>query len=178
MEIKREDLWKKAVDFHGHVCPGLAIGFRAALYAMDLLDLKFSEDEDLVCVAENDACGVDAIQVLLGCSLGKGNLLFHMRGKQAWSFYDRASGKSLRLVLKNLDRDMTREEAYDYYQTAASEDLFKVMETKIPLPEKAQIFSSYICDSCGEKTGEKWIRLRGEEKLCLDCYEDYNRFDI
>ena len=25
-----ESLWKKAVVFHGHVCPGLMIGFRAA----------------------------------------------------------------------------------------------------------------------------------------------------
>ena len=39
--------------------------------------------------AENDACSVDAIQVVLGCSVGKGNLLFHMRGKQAYSFYER-----------------------------------------------------------------------------------------
>lgn len=23
-----------------------------------------------------------------------------------------------------------------------------------------------------------WIRLAGGRKLCLDCYEDYNRFDV
>ena len=43
-----------------------------------LLELDFSADEDVVCIAENDACGVDAIQVLLGCSVGKGNLLFNL----------------------------------------------------------------------------------------------------
>ena len=52
-----------------------------------------------MCIAENDACGCDAIQVILGCSVGKGNLLFHMRGKQAFSFYRRGTGKSVRLVL-------------------------------------------------------------------------------
>ena len=74
----KKALWDRAVDFHGHACPGLTIGYRAALYAAELLDLDFSEDEDAVCVSENDACGVDAIQAVLGCSVGKGNLLFHM----------------------------------------------------------------------------------------------------
>ena len=68
-------LWEKAAAFHGHVCPGLTIGYRAALYAMDLLGLTFSDDEQVVCITENDACGVDAIQAILGCSIGKGNLL-------------------------------------------------------------------------------------------------------
>ena len=58
-------LWKKCVDFHGHECGGLTIGYKAALYAIKLLNLKFSGDEEVVCISENDACGVDAIQVLL-----------------------------------------------------------------------------------------------------------------
>ena len=83
--------WEKCVAFHGHSCGGLMIGYKAALYAMDLLDISFADNEQVVCISENDACGVDAIQVLLGCSIGKGNLLFHMTGKQAFSFYDRAT---------------------------------------------------------------------------------------
>lgn len=79
-------LWKKCAEFHGHECGGLTIGYKAALYAKELLDLDFSEDEQVVCISENDACGVDAIQVILGCSVGKGNLLFHICGKQAFSF--------------------------------------------------------------------------------------------
>lgn len=66
-----QKLWEKAAAFHGHVCPGLTIGYRAALYAIDLLELTFSEDEQVVCITENDACGVDAIQAVLGCSIGK-----------------------------------------------------------------------------------------------------------
>ena len=78
-----EALWEKCVEFHGHACGGLALGYRAALYAAQLLDVTPAEDEELVCIAENDACGVDAIQVVLHCSVGKGNLLFHLTGKQA-----------------------------------------------------------------------------------------------
>ena len=58
-------LWEKCAAFHGHVCGGLTIGYKAALYAIELLDLSFSEDEQVVCITENDACGVDAIQVIL-----------------------------------------------------------------------------------------------------------------
>ena len=66
------DLWKKCVEFHGHHCGGLRIGYAAAMYAMELLNIRFSDNEQVVCISENDACGVDAIQALLGCSIGKG----------------------------------------------------------------------------------------------------------
>ena len=50
------------------------MAIKAALYAADLLELTFSSDEEVVCISENDACGIDAIQVILGCSIGKGTL--------------------------------------------------------------------------------------------------------
>jgi len=170
--------WDDCVAFHGHACGGLTIGYQASRYAMQLLQLDRADDEQVVCISENDACGVDAIQVMLGCSVGKGNLLFHLRGKQAFSFYNRATGDSVRLVLKPRPAGMTRAESFAYYQSRKPEELFTVQKTRIPLPEEARIFHSYICDCCGESTGANWIRLAGEKKLCLDCYESYNRFDV
>ena len=173
------DLWEKCVDFHGHSCGGLRIGYAAAEYAMKLLHIGFSDNEQVVCICENDACGVDAIQVMLGCSIGKGNLLFHMTGKQAFSFYNRATGQSVRLVLNPKPSWITqKEDSFRYYQESRPEDLFTVKETTIPLPEPAQIFDSYRCDCCGEVAGANWIRIAGGKKLCLDCYESYNRFDV
>ena len=169
--------WQDCVAFHGHECGGLTIGYKASLYAIELLNLEFSADEQVVCIAENDACGIDGIQVILGCSIGKGNLLFHMRGKQAFSFYNRKTGKSVRLVLKPRP-DMTRAESFAYYQACAPEEMFMVKDTTIQLPEKARLFDSYTCDCCGETTGANWIRLVGDKKLCLDCYESYDRFSV
>jgi len=171
-------LWEKCAAFHGHVCGGLTIGYKAALYAIELLNLEFSDDEQVVCISENDACGVDAIQVILGCSIGKGNLLFHLRGKSAYSFYNRKTGKSVRLLLKPKPEGMTREESFAYYQGCAPQDMFVVMDTKLRLPEKARLFDSYTCACCGESTGANWIRLAGGKMLCLDCYETYDRFDV
>ena len=173
-----QELWDKCVEFHGHECGGLTIGYKAALYARELLGLTFSKDEETVCIAENDACGVDAIQVILGCSVGKGNLLFHMTGKQAWSFYDRASGRAVRLVLKPRPQGMTKAESFAYYQSREPRELFEIKEPRIALPEEAQIFDSYVCEGCGESTGANWIRIQNGKKLCVDCCRAYDRFRV
>lgn len=176
--MDKEKLWEKAADFHGHVCPGLSIGYRAALYAIDLLDLTFSDDEQVVCISENDACGVDAIQAILGCSIGKGNLLFHMTGKQAFSFFNRKTGKSVRLVLKTFEKDMDRDERFEFFHKCKNEEMFDVKETTLTVPENARLFESYTCEICGETAGANWIRLYDGKKVCLDCYSKYDRFNV
>lgn len=176
--MSNDELWEKCVAFHGHSCGGLALGFRAALYAAELLGLTFSGDEETVCIAENDSCSVDAIQVVLGCSVGKGNLLFHMTGKQAFSFYDRKSGRSVRLVARPKPPGLTREQSFARYREAATGELFEVKETRLALPEKAGIFESRACEACGESTASPWIRLRDGKKLCVDCCKTYDRFHV
>ena len=170
--------WQDCVAFHGHECGGLTIGYKASLYAIQLLELEFSSDEQVVCIAENDACGIDGIQVMLGCSIGKGNLLFHMRGKSAYSFYNRKTGKSVRLVLKPKPEGMTREASFAYYQACDPADMFDVKQTTLRLPVQAKLFDSYTCACCGETVGANWTRLSGGKTLCLDCYEEYDRFHV
>jgi len=50
------ELVKDTTEFHGHWCPGLAIGIRAAEWA--LKEFGHDGDEDVVVVAETDMCGV------------------------------------------------------------------------------------------------------------------------
>ncbi len=171
-------LWEKCVAFHGHECGGLTIGYKAALLAIQELGITFSEDEEIVCICENDACGVDAIQVILGCTTGKGNLLFHMTGKSAYSFYDRKSGKSVRLLLEPAPEGLTKADSFAYYQAQAPEEMFRVMPTRIALSEPAKLFDSYVCECCGEKAGANWIRIQDGKKLCLDCASRYDRFSV
>ena len=64
-----KDLIRKTIDFHGHNCPGLTIGIRAAELAR--LKLAVHKTANSLCVTETDMCGVDAIQFLTGCSFGK-----------------------------------------------------------------------------------------------------------
>ncbi len=176
--MNKEQLWEYTLEFHGHSCGGLAIGYKAALYAIELLEIKFSDDEQVVCVSENDACGVDAIQAIVGCSIGKGNLLFHMTGKQAFTFFNRKTGKSIRIVLRERPAGMDKQSSFEYLMEREPSVLFDVKEAKLKLPEEARIFNSYPCNVCGEVTGANWIRVVEDNKVCIDCYSSYDRFNV
>lgn len=169
--------WERCVQFHGHSCPGLAIGFRASQAAGEHLGLVFSRDEEVVCVSENDACGVDAVQVLTGCSVGKGNLLLRPVGKMAFSFFSRKTGGRARIVFKKpLDAaQMDREALQAHILQAPLAELFKVKTPSCPPPEKARLFASLLCQRCGESCAEHSARLHEGETLCLDCVPDYSR---
>ena len=55
-------------------------------------------------IVENDSCSVDAIQVVTGCTMGKGNLIFKDYGKHVYTFINRDSWDVLRLSLnKSID---------------------------------------------------------------------------
>lgn len=168
-------LFEKSAEFHGHRCPGLAIGVRAAVEAQKILEIQHSEDEEIVCITENDACGVDGIQVILGCSAGKGNLIFRIRGKQAYSFFNRNNGKSVRLVLKELPKMESREEKQNYILDTPMDEVFEIKKPGYPIPEEARLFPSVQCELCGESTAEPYIRLENGKKVCLDCFREYHR---
>jgi formylmethanofuran dehydrogenase subunit E len=90
--------FKDVVDFHGHTCPGLALGYRVALLALDKLGNR-AVDEELVAIVENNSCAVDAVQVITGCTFGKGNLIFRDYGKQVYTFLRRPSrGKGAKIT--------------------------------------------------------------------------------
>mgnify|MGYP003303199441 CR=1 FL=1 len=84
----------------------------------------------------------------------------------------------MRLVLKPRKEGMTKEEAFQYYQTCDYKEIFDVKETTIELPDHATIFRSYECECCGESTAENWIKLVNGKKLCPDCAKPYDRFRV
>ncbi len=167
--------WEKAVEFHGHECPGLAIGVRAVEAAKKKLGITFSKDEEIICVTENDACGVDAIQVLAGCSFGKGNLIYRDTGKQAFTFFKRKTGEGLRIVLKAKKSDMDRERHKEYLLHADIDEIFDFKKPHFRLPDKARLFTSQICAKCGESVAEHKARIQNGEIVCLDCFQNYSR---
>lgn len=178
--MENKELWDTVVTFHGHTCPGLAIGFKACEGAVSELGLSTAGvpaiDEEIVCVTENDACGVDAIQVLLGCTYGKSNLIPRLRGKHVYTFFTRDTGKGVRLCLKASKAEgMSREDFQEYLLNAPYRELFEVDTPRFELPEKARLFKSQECSVCGESTAEYALRLQNEKPVCLDCYRSYQR---
>ena len=191
-----ESLFKKCVDFHGHLCPGLVLGFQASMVAMDWLSARRSEDEEVVAIAETDACGCDAIQVITGCTFGKGNFLHRDYGKTAFTFFSRASGKGIRIAQKPQDEDaltpehrglldkirlgtatkIERERFKKLHNRAAfallgtaPEELFTIEEVTEPLPEKAVIKPSVTCSQCGEPTMSSKLTSIAGQMVCKAC---------
>lgn len=169
-------LWNKAVEFHGHECPGLAIGVKACEAAFEKMGIGVSDDEEIVCVTENDACGVDAVQALLSCTIGKGNLIYRGTGKQAFSFFNRKDGNKLRVYLKaqNVD-EMEREQWQEYLLSAPLDEIFSFSVPTFDLPEVARRFQTVICGLCGEGAPEHKMHLQEGKTVCIDCFNSYSR---
>ncbi len=169
------ELWDRAVEFHGHECPGLAIGFKACEAVMEKMGIGVSDDEQIVCVTENDACGVDAVQAILSCTFGKGNLLYRDTAKQAFTFFDRNTGKALRFYLKKRNEGMERAEFLQFLLESPVDELFTISEPTFALPEMARLFTTVFCARCSEGAAERSMRLEGGEPVCADCFTPYNR---
>lgn len=163
-------LWEKAAEFHGHKCPGLAIGYKVSLLALKHLEIKDDiNDEDIVCIAETDACGVDAVQVILKATVGTGAMRIVYTGKQAFNIFNRKNGKKARFVLNDMQNFNSKEERMEYILSADEEKLFTIKEVKMDFPEKAKIFNSYICAECDEKTAENAVSLINGRYVCNSC---------
>jgi formylmethanofuran dehydrogenase subunit E len=169
----RDITYDEVVAFHGHSCPGLAIGYRMTQEAMEYLRNTRAEDEELVAIVENDACGTDALQYLSGCTFGKGNFIFHDYGKMVYTFYCRNSGKAIRVSRPTNARrrtdTMTREEKTQWILTAPADEVVNIEEVSIETPERARIFNSVECKFCGELVMETRARIRDEKIACIPC---------
>lgn len=171
-----QTLWDECITFHGHSCPGLAIGYRASELAAEFFGRMPSakSDEMVVCVTENDACGVDAVQHMTGCTLGKGNLVFRPTGKMAFSFFDRDTDKSIRVLLNPAPREMDRDAMTEWILTGPAEEVFTSSTPSFAVPERARHFANETCETCGERAPEHKTRLQEGKKVCLDCFTDYS----
>jgi formylmethanofuran dehydrogenase subunit E len=176
------------ITFHGHLCPGLAIGYSAAKFAFEKLKQKKATDEELVCITMTDSCAVDAIQFMTGCTLGKGNLIFQDFGKMVFIFIRRTKRGTTHGVRLSLNRQVMKKRlsaAARKDKKAAALAVLKVSGDKLfnvqtvqnyPLPERARIFPSKPCASCGEPTMEPRLRVEEDKLVCQGCVKhNYSR---
>ena len=82
-------------------------------------------------------------------SVGKSNLLFHLTGKSAYSFYNRKTGESVRFVLRPRPPIAT-EEYLNYFLSKDPGDLFDRKATTLTLPERSR-YSAPSLVLCAEE---------------------------
>jgi formylmethanofuran dehydrogenase subunit E len=192
--LKLPEDFQECIRFHGHVCPGLAIGYAAVKAARRLIPLSRSEDEEIVVLAENDSCSVDAVQVLSGCTLGKGNLILRDWGKQVFTFIDRSSGRAVRVsfiaevpgrelrsrIREKIDAgtatDEEKRELAEWRDRAVEElvqgdpdRFFSVKVVDVDMPPEAQIVTTESCAMCGEPTMSTRMEIRDGRRVCKQC---------
>lgn len=189
-----EDL-ARCVAFHGHICPGLVYGYLVAKEAMKLMDLRRAMDEEIVAICENDSCAVDALQVLLGTSAGKGNLIIRDFGKNAYTVLSRSRQKSYRFIrnvryeyqgkekstFDRLDaaiaKGMASEDDRRYMKLLKVEDLlgrhfdeiFTTTEIPFDEPLYAPLERSEPCAICGEMTMASKMAMVSDGRVCIPC---------
>ena len=185
---------RETIQFHGHLCPGLALGYRVAKAALRELNAERPQDEELVAVVENDSCAVDAIQFITGATFGKGNLIFRDYGKHVYTFFNRRTGKGVRIAedfrgfesdsrygeLKkrqqegeDVSREMTefKMDKVAAILRADDKDFLKIKPASTPLPSSARIRASVRCALCGERFMESRARVTGGKIVCISCFE-------
>ncbi len=123
-----QELWEECVEFHGHECPGLAIGFRACEIAKEELGLTFCEEEDLVCIAEIENCPLDAIKFIAGCTIEKGSLSINKTGNAAFTFLNEDTGESIRLVQNPKNKNMDKEATKKFILEAPANQVFGIIK--------------------------------------------------
>lgn len=189
--------FEDVVEFHGHSCPGLALGYRASVFALKQLGER-AADEELVAIVENNSCAVDAVQVVTGCTFGKGNLIFRDYGKQVYTFIKRPSGKGIRLSLDWKSPEETKEEKrmwerymngdqsekvlkmvhdrklkkIDIILNLSDKEIFRFKRGKMDLPDEASIYKSLTCAICDEKMMEPRARVKDGQIVCIPCFEN------
>jgi formylmethanofuran dehydrogenase subunit E len=185
---------RDVVQFHGHLCPGLALGYRVAKAALRELKAERPRDEELVAIVENDSCAADAIQFVTGATFGKGNLVFRDYGKHVYTFFNRRTGQGVRIsedyrgfetdgrfaeLRKRQDagEDVTRElQAFKMEKAAAilkaeEKEIFTITPVADPPPREAGIRRSVRCAACGEKFMESRGRVKNGLIVCIPCFE-------
>jgi formylmethanofuran dehydrogenase subunit E len=195
MNGPNNDVLRETVQFHGHLCPGLALGFRVAKAALRELKAERPEDEELVAIIENDSCAADAIQFITGCTFGKGNLIFRDYGKHVYTFFNRRTGRGIRIsedyrgfeddgrysVLKKRQKageDVSVEMQVFKMEKAAAilkadeNEILVFTEATSQAPQEAKIHGSVRCAACGEKLMESRSRVKNGEIVCIPCFEN------
>lgn len=188
-------------QLHGHRCPAMPLGLRAGAAAMNKLGVERAKDGQLVALLELGEghcahCFADGIQMITGCTFGKGNIQQLGYGKFGLTLVDRASGRSVRVVPRAESQAGMKQTAFfkeyrekgipasqvppevvqpliDQVMGAPEGKILKIGEIEpYELPKPAEAFDSFVCEHCGDMVVEKYGRVAGDQKVCIPCQQD------
>lgn len=183
--------------FHGHKCPAMPLGLKAASVAMNNLRVKRSQAGELFTILDLGeyhcaTCFADGVQVLTGCTYGKGNITRSHKGKFSLTLVDRKNGKAIKVTpigswLKMAFQSKFMEERKKGIppQNISSEIADPLIEKVLSMPPEKQfivqqldnynvnvpphLWDKQLCEECGELTVAEYAHYIDGKYLCPDC---------
>ncbi len=175
------ELVEVGMKFHGHKCPAMPLGIRAAAAAMRVLGVDRAPDKELYLISETGkghaaGCFLDGMMVATGCTYGKSNIEKKYYNKMAFTLVEAATGRAVRVRLKDeffknllekspfvklrsegvAPQDVPAEIADPLVEKVLSmpEEMFlEIGEvTTVELPKGKGCFDAKPCAKCGELT--------------------------
>jgi formylmethanofuran dehydrogenase subunit E len=193
---------ESGLELHGHKCPAMPMGLRAGAIAMNRLGVGRSGAKTLLALVElgDDHCAHcfgDGVQMITGCTFGKGNIRQLGYGKFGLTLVDRATGRAVRVVprgeaqmrmkqtpffteyrMKNIPPTEVPDEVVDplveQVLSGPEEALFRVSEVfdhEVPAGG-GEDFASFLCSRCGDMVVERYGRVVGEARVCIPCQRE------
>ncbi len=184
--------------FHGHKCPAMPNGLRVAAAAMNALGVERTGDSFLHAFLDLGekhcaTCFADGVQVITGCTFGKGNISKTHKGKWALTLVDKKTNRAVRVtpkaeaMLSNKKTefftkyrmvgvpptqvpDEVVEPLVEKVMNAPEEMMMNISEVfTYEWPKEKHSFDGFVCEECGEMVVEKYGRVKGNKKVCIDC---------
>jgi formylmethanofuran dehydrogenase subunit E len=191
---------KRVVDFHGHLCPDLVLGCKLCEYVQRLIAENGELAGGMSIIAENCTSALDAIQILMGSTVGNQRLLVMDFGKHNYTILSKKVKNGFKLSLKRqhycdedaynsleqkiTSRQVVLEDAVQFQKlldnrvrhllSLSSEDIFVVepIESAQPPVESVNVF--LVCGRCGEQVIKgREVEYQGEI-YCMPCFQRIN----
>lgn len=186
--------------FHGHKCPAMPNGLRVAEAAMNKLGVERTGDSTLHAIldlGENHCatCFADGVQVITGCTFGKGNIEKTHKGKWGLTLIDKKTNRAVRVVPRAEAMMQTKKTTFfkDYREkgvppTLVPDDIVQPLVDKVMNAPSEMImnisevfgyewnqpvhsFNSFPCEECGEMVVAEYTTLKDGKRVCKDCAE-------
>lgn len=195
---QQSPLFQTAMAFHGHKCPAMPMGLRAAVAAMQALGVERAKNQELKVIAETGkghamGCFLDGVMSATGCTYGKANIEKRYWNKLAFTLIETATGRAVRVSVKpevieaglngpfvaqrkrgvqpqDVDPAIV-EPLVDKVLARPAEELLQVSKVfQIEVKKTAPVFDAVRCAKCGESVFVSKARLTPDGlTVCLPC---------
>jgi formylmethanofuran dehydrogenase subunit E len=196
--VKASEYYEHGLVLHGHKCPAMPMGLRVGAAAMNALGVQRASDGQLMALVELGehhcaTCYGDGVQMITGCTFGKGNITRLHYGKWGLTLVEVATGRAVRVTPRAEAMAANKATAFftEYREKGvpASQVPPEVVEPLVaqvlgapqeallsvgeifdrPVVRPVDSFASLVCDACGEMVVEGYARLVGEQRVCIPC---------